>query len=223
MKVILLEDVKALGKKGQVVEVSDGYAKNFILKKKLGLEATGANMNDLKLQKARDEKVAQQQLDAAKEQAALLEEKSVTLSIKAGEGGKAFGSVSSKEIADAPARSYCRAISRYGKSTAISPLDGDAFLTSQITEIPGAASAFSNGNPVSAARLFASFFRTSIGFFFLFSSTRARAASARVSRIVFSFMLSTHFCARFLRMSSLCQVRADTNPAIEKFFQSSYS
>ena len=52
MKVILLEDVKALGKKGQVVEVSDGYAKNFILKKKLGLEATGANMNDLKLQKA---------------------------------------------------------------------------------------------------------------------------------------------------------------------------
>ena len=78
-----------------------GYAKNFILKKKLGLEATGANMNDLKLQKARDEKVAQQQLDAAKEQAALLEEKSVTLSIKAGEGGKAFGSVSSKEIAAA--------------------------------------------------------------------------------------------------------------------------
>ena len=69
--------------------------------KKLGLEATGANMNDLKLQKARDEKVAQQQLDAAKEQAALLEEKSVTLSIKAGEGGKAFGSVSSKEIAAA--------------------------------------------------------------------------------------------------------------------------
>ena len=101
MKVILLEDVKALGKKGQVVEVSDGYAKNFILKKKLGLEATGANMNDLKLQKARDEKVAQQQLDAAKEQAALLEEKYVTLSIKAGEGGKAFGSVSSKEIAAA--------------------------------------------------------------------------------------------------------------------------
>ena len=96
-----INDVKALGKKGQVVEVSDGYAKNFILKKKLGLEATGANMNDLKLQKARDEKVAQQQLDAAKEQAALLEEKSVTLSIKAGEGGKAFGSVSSKEIAAA--------------------------------------------------------------------------------------------------------------------------
>ncbi|MDO4293177.1 MAG: 50S ribosomal protein L9 [Eubacteriales bacterium] len=101
MKVILLEDVKALGKKGQVVDVSDGYAKNFILKKKLGLEATGANMNDLKLQKAREEKLAKEQLEAARAQAEQLEKLSVTLSIKAGEGGKAFGSVSSKEIAAA--------------------------------------------------------------------------------------------------------------------------
>lgn len=101
MKVILLEDVKALGKKGQVVDVSDGYAKNFILKKKLGVEASNANMNDLKLQKARDEKVAKEQLEAAKELAKTLEEKSVTVKIKAGEGGKAFGSVSSKEIAAA--------------------------------------------------------------------------------------------------------------------------
>lgn len=101
MKVILLEDVKALGKKGQIVDVSDGYAKNFILKKKLGVEANSANMNDLKLQKAREEKVAQQQLDAAKELAKVLEEKSVIVKIKAGEGGRAFGSVSSKEIAAA--------------------------------------------------------------------------------------------------------------------------
>lgn len=101
MKVILLEDVKALGKKGQVVEVSDGYGKNFILKKKLGVEANGANMNDLKLQKAQNEKLAKEQLEAAKAMAASLEEMSVTLSIKAGEGGKAFGSVSSKEIASA--------------------------------------------------------------------------------------------------------------------------
>lgn len=101
MKVILLEDVKALGKKGQVVDVSDGYAKNFILKKKLGLEATGANMNDLKLKKAREEKLAQQQLDSAKELAGVLETKSVTVKIKAGEGGRTFGSVSSKEIAAA--------------------------------------------------------------------------------------------------------------------------
>lgn len=101
MKVILLEDVKALGKKGQVVDVSDGYGKNFILKKKLGVEANGANMNDLKLQKAQNEKLAKEQLEAAKALAARLEEMSVTLSIKAGEGGRAFGSVSSKEIAAA--------------------------------------------------------------------------------------------------------------------------
>jgi len=101
MKVILLEDVKALGKKGQIVEVSDGYGKNFILKKKLGVEANSSSMNDLKLQNANKEKVAKEQLEAAKELAADLESKSVTVKIKGGEGGKVFGSVSSKEIAAA--------------------------------------------------------------------------------------------------------------------------
>ena len=101
MKVILLEDVKALGKKGQVVEVSDGYGKNFILKKKLGVEATNANMNDLKLQKAQEERRAREQLEAAQNLAKELEEKSVVIPMKAGEGGRAFGSVSSKEIAAA--------------------------------------------------------------------------------------------------------------------------
>ena len=101
MKVILLEDVKALGKKGQVVEVSDGYGKNFILKKKLGVEATNANMNDLKLQKPQEEKRAREQLEAAQNLAKELEEKSVVIPMKAGEGGRAFGSVSSKEIAAA--------------------------------------------------------------------------------------------------------------------------
>ncbi len=101
MKVILLEDVKALGKKGQVVEVSDGYGKNFILKKKLGVEATNANMNDLKLQKAQEEKKARELLEAAQNLAKELEEKSVVIPMKAGEGGRAFGSVSSKEIAAA--------------------------------------------------------------------------------------------------------------------------
>ena len=101
MKVILLEDVKALGKKGQVVEISDGYAKNFILKKKMGVEATNANMNDLKLQKARAEKLAKEQLEAAEKLAAALEDKSVTVAVRAGSNGKAFGSVSSKEIAAA--------------------------------------------------------------------------------------------------------------------------
>ncbi len=101
MQVVLLEDVKALGKKGQIVKVNDGYARNFILPKKLGVEANSKNLNDLKLQQANAEKVAAEQLAAAKELAAKLEELSVTLTMKAGEGGKAFGSVSSKEIAKA--------------------------------------------------------------------------------------------------------------------------
>lgn len=99
MKVILLQDVKALGKKGEIVNVNDGYARNFILPKKLGLEATGKNLNDLKLQKANEEKIAQQILDEAKELAKKLEAGKVELAIKIGEGGRAFGSVSNKEIA----------------------------------------------------------------------------------------------------------------------------
>ncbi|MBO5229106.1 MAG: 50S ribosomal protein L9 [Lachnospiraceae bacterium] len=101
MQVILLQDVKALGKKGQVVEVSDGYARNFILPKKLGVEANGKNMNDLKLQKANADKVAKEQLEAAKEQAKKIEAAMVTLTMKTGEGGRSFGSISTKEIAAA--------------------------------------------------------------------------------------------------------------------------
>ena len=101
MQVVLLEDVKSLGKKGEIVNVNDGYARNFILKKKLGVEATAKNLNDLKHQKANAEKIAAEQLAAAKELAAKLEGMSVTLTMKAGEGGKAFGSVSGKEIAAA--------------------------------------------------------------------------------------------------------------------------
>ena len=101
MKVILLEDVKSLGKKGELVEVNEGYARNFILKKKLGLEATAKNLNDLKLKKDKEEKVAKDQLEAAKVFAEELKEKVVTVSIKTGEGGRVFGSVSTKEIAAA--------------------------------------------------------------------------------------------------------------------------
>ena len=101
MKVILLEDVKSLGKKGEIVNVSDGYARNFVLPKKLGVEANAKNMNDLKLQRANADKVAQQQLEAAQELAKVLETKEVVLTMKSGEGGRAFGSVSSKEIAAA--------------------------------------------------------------------------------------------------------------------------
>jgi len=99
MKVILLEDVKSLGKKGDVVNINDGYARNFILPKKLGVEANNKNMNDLKLQKAKEEKIAKEQLEAAQAFAKEMEEDVVVVSIKAGEGGRTFGSVSSKEIA----------------------------------------------------------------------------------------------------------------------------
>ena len=101
MEIVLLEDVKALGKKGQVVKVNDGYARNFILPKKLGVEATAKNLNDLKLQKANEAKIAAEQLAAARELGEKLEKSSVTVAIKAGEGGRAFGSVSSKEIGKA--------------------------------------------------------------------------------------------------------------------------
>ena len=101
MKVILLEDVKALGKKGQTVEVSDGYARNCILPKKLGVEANAKNLNDLKLQKAHEAKVAKEQLEEAQALAKRIEELTVETSIKSGKDGRSFGSVSSKEIAAA--------------------------------------------------------------------------------------------------------------------------
>lgn len=106
MKVILLEDVKSLGKKGEIVNVSDGYARNFVLPKKLGVEANSANMNDLKLQKANADKVAKEQLEAAQELAKVLETKEVVVKMKSGEGGRTFGSISSKEIAIA-AKEQC--------------------------------------------------------------------------------------------------------------------
>lgn len=98
MKVILLEDVKALGKKGEIVNINDGYARNFVLPKKLGIEANNKNLNDLKLKKANDDKIAQEQLEAAKELAKKIEAGKVELKIKVGEGGRTFGSISSKEI-----------------------------------------------------------------------------------------------------------------------------
>jgi large subunit ribosomal protein L9 len=101
MKVILLQDEKKLGKKGDVVDVSEGYARNFILPRKIGVEDTAQNRNDLKLQKANAEKKAAEQLQAAKDLAEKLESITVEVKIKAGEGGKTFGSVSSKEIASA--------------------------------------------------------------------------------------------------------------------------
>lgn len=106
MKIILLQDVKTLGKKGEIIEANDGYARNYILPKKIGVEATGKNMNDLKLQKANEEKVAKQQLEDAQAFAKELETKVVVVTMKGGEGGKVFGSVSTKEISQA-AKTQC--------------------------------------------------------------------------------------------------------------------
>ncbi len=112
MKIILLEDVKSVGKKGELVELKEGYAKNFIIPKKLGVEATSANMNNLKLQKQNEEKVAKEQLEAAQAMAVEVEKMLVKLSIKAGEGGKTFGSVSSKEIAKGVSDQYGKEIDK---------------------------------------------------------------------------------------------------------------
>lgn len=112
MKVILLEDVKSLGKKGDIINANDGYARNYILPKKLGVEATPANMNDLKLKKANDDKVAAKLLQDAKDFAKEMEEQSVVLKMKAGEGGKAFGSISTKEIATAYKERYQKEIDK---------------------------------------------------------------------------------------------------------------
>lgn len=101
MKVILLQDVKSLGKKDAIVEVNDGYARNFIFKKNLGIEATPKNLNDLKLRQKNEDKVAAENLEAAREFAAEIAEKSVEMAIKAGQDGRVFGSVSTKEIAAA--------------------------------------------------------------------------------------------------------------------------
>ena len=101
MEIILLQDVKSLGKKGERVTINDGYARNYVLPKKLGIEANAKNLNDLKLQKANEDRLAAKKLEEAKELAAKIEEKPVTVSVKTGEGGRIFGSVSTKEIAAA--------------------------------------------------------------------------------------------------------------------------
>lgn len=100
MEVILLEDVKNVGKKGDVVKVNDGYGRNVLIKQKKALEANGKNLNDLKLKKANDDKIAAENLAAAEELGKKIEAAEVTIAIKVGEGGKSFGSVSSKEIAE---------------------------------------------------------------------------------------------------------------------------
>lgn len=100
MKVILLQDVKPLGKKDDVVDVADGYAKNGLIGKKLAVEATPKALNDLKLKHANNEKVAAQNLADAKAFAEQIKDKTIVVKLKCGEGGRTFGSISSKEIAE---------------------------------------------------------------------------------------------------------------------------
>lgn len=100
MKIILLEDIKSLGKKGEVVEVSDGYARNFILPKKKGKEATAGNLSELKDAKAKEGRIAAEELAEAKEEALRISETTITIPVKVGAEGKLFGAVSSKEIAE---------------------------------------------------------------------------------------------------------------------------
>ncbi len=106
MKVILLQDVKSLGKKGQIVNVSDGYARNFVLPKKLGVEATEKNKNDLKLQQQHEDKLAAEKLQEAKDLAAKLEALQIVVTMRKGEGDRVFGSISSKEIAEAAKKQH---------------------------------------------------------------------------------------------------------------------
>ncbi len=106
MQVILLQDVKSLGKKGEIVKVSDGYARNYVIPKKLGVEATEKNKNELKLQKAHEDKVAAQKLADAKAMAEDISGKEIVVKIKAGENGKVFGSISGKEIVAAAKEQY---------------------------------------------------------------------------------------------------------------------
>ena len=101
MKIILLEDVKKVGKKGEIVEVSDAYARNVLIRKNQGVEATSENLNTLKLKKANDEKVAAENLAEAEALKKEIEQKAVLLKVKTGEGGKLFGSISNGQIADA--------------------------------------------------------------------------------------------------------------------------
>ena len=106
MKVVLLQDVAGDGKKGDVVNVSDGYARNVLIAKKWGLEATPKNLNDLKLRTKNEAKLAAEHLAAAREMAEAMKSWKVETTIKTGENGKVFGSVSSREIADEVKKQY---------------------------------------------------------------------------------------------------------------------
>ncbi|MCM0759354.1 MULTISPECIES: 50S ribosomal protein L9 [Sporomusa] len=106
MKVILQQEVKKLGKKGDIIEVSEGYARNYLLPQKLAIAATANNVNNANLQKAAEERKKERALDEAKLLAAQMAKIVVTIPVKMGEGGRLFGSVTAKDIAEAVAREH---------------------------------------------------------------------------------------------------------------------
>ncbi|HML35967.1 MAG TPA: 50S ribosomal protein L9 [Bacillota bacterium] len=106
MIVILIKDVKGVGKAGEVVKVSDGYARNMLLPKGFATEATEGNVKSLERQKAIQEANRQKDLAEAKALAEKIGQKHVTITTKSGEGGRLFGSITSKDIADALAQQH---------------------------------------------------------------------------------------------------------------------
>lgn len=98
MKVILLQDVKSIGKKGEVIDVSDGYARNFLIPRKAAKEATKGNLNDLNQKKQSERRKKLEELEAAKKTADSLRNKEIKLSVKSGENGRLFGAITSKDI-----------------------------------------------------------------------------------------------------------------------------
>lgn len=100
MKVLLVQDVKGQGKKGEIVEVNDGYARNFLIKKKFAIEATASVLNETKQKQAAEEKRRKEEYDNAVETAKRLKGLAVDVRIRCGENGKAFGAVTSKEISE---------------------------------------------------------------------------------------------------------------------------
>ena len=112
MKVILKEDVKGSGKKGDLVTVSDGYARNFLLKKGLAVEATAQNINEKNAKDAALKHRQQVELEEAMETAKTLKDQTVTVTAKAGQGGRLFGSVTSNEVAEAGEKKFGMAVDK---------------------------------------------------------------------------------------------------------------
>lgn len=100
MKVILKEDIKGKGKKGEIIEVSDGYGRNVLIKKNQAIEATPENLNSLKLEKLNNEKIEKEKYETALKISEVLKNSKITIGLKVGKNNQTFGTISNKDIAD---------------------------------------------------------------------------------------------------------------------------